>query len=261
MTRLQWDNVGERFFEVGVDRCVLYIPEGEYGVGYPWSGVTAITESADEASTPYFLDGVKYMDVETFGEFKGMLKAFTYPDQFEQFVGIAEEAGLLFDDQPHKVFHLSYRTKIGNDVDGVNHGYKIHILWNVTAVPDTVNHQTINDTTEPVEFSWSLLAQPQPLVGARPTAHVILDSTELAPGLLSYFEDMLYGTETDNAFVRSLQDLIDMLTLTIVDNGDGTWTITTTSDDDVTLVDGEFSINDIPATYLDADTFTMDTTV
>ena len=131
----------------------------------------------------------------------------------------------------------------------------------MTAVPDTVNHQTINDTTEPVEFSWSLLAQPQPLVGARPTAHVILDSTELAPGLLSYFEDMLYGTETDNAFVRSLQDLIDMLTLTIVDNGDGTWTITTTSDDDVTLVDGEFSINDIPATYLDADTFTMDTTV
>ena len=111
MTRLQWDNVGERFFEVGVDRCVLYIPEGEYGVGYPWSGVTAITESADEASTPYFLDGVKYMDVETFGEFKGMLKAFTYPSS-NSLLGLPKKPGfcLMINHIRFFIFHTGPRS-------------------------------------------------------------------------------------------------------------------------------------------------------
>lgn len=260
MTRLEWDNVGERFFEVGVDRCVLYIPEGTLGVGVAWSGITGITEASDESSTGYFLDGVKYMDVEQFDTFKGSIKAFTYPYEFEQFIGAEEESGLLITEQPAKRFHLSYRTKLGNDVDGVDHGYLIHILWNVLAIPDTISRQTIGESVDPVELSWTITAQPDPLIGARPTAHLILDSTELAPGLLSYFEGMLYGTETDDAYITNLQDIIDMLTLTIVDNGDGTWTIVKTSDDDITLSeDGEFEIRDIDATVIDANTYTMNT--
>ena len=257
MTRLEWDNVGERFFEVGVDRCVLYIPGG---IGVPWSGVIGITESSDESSTAYFLDGVKYMDVEKFDTFRGSIKAFTYPDEFEQFIGTAEESGLLITEQPHKPFHLSYRTKVGNDVDGTNHGYQIHILWNVLAVPETISRQSLGESVDPVELAWSITAQPDPLVGARPTAHLVLDSEELAPGLLSYFEDMLYGTVSTDPYVTGLQDIVDLLTLSIVDNGDGTWTIIKTSDDDITLsVDGQFEIRDIDSTVVDANTYTMNT--
>lgn len=261
MTALEWDNVGERFFETGVDRCVLYIPNGENSPGVAWSGVTGIEESPGGSSTPYFLDGVKYLDAEVFGQFSGSIRAFTYPDEFEQFIGIdTDGGGLLFDDQPHKYFHLSYRTKIGNDVDGVDHGYKIHILWNVLATPDAVTHETLGASTEPVEFSWSIVAQPPLLVGARPTAHLILDSTDLPAGFLSQIEDMLYGTSTTDAYLTSLQDLLDQLALSIVDNGDGTWTIITLSDDDITWVSPtQFEINDIDATYLDADTYTMNT--
>lgn len=260
MTRMTWDNVGERFFETGIDRGVLYIPNVDDSVGVAWSGITGMDESVGETNTPYFIDGVKYIDSVGGAHFKGTLKALTYPDEFEQFIGYGAESGLIIDDQPSKPFHLSYRTKIGNDVDGEDHGYQIHIFWNLLATPSNVTHETISDTLEPVEFSWEVVAQQDALVGYKPTAHLILDSTELAPGLLSYFEDMLYGTSTTDPYLRGLQDLLDFLALSIIDNGDGTWTITTLSDDDITLTDdGEFTIEDIDATYLDAVTYTMNT--
>ena len=258
MAQLEWDTVGERFFETGIDRGVLYMPDNE-SVGVPWSGLIGFDESVDESVTPYFLDGIKYLDAPTGGQIKGTIRAFTYPDEFERFIGFGSEAGLLIDDQPPKPFHFSYRTKIGNDVDGVDHGYQIHILWNLLAVPSSTTHETLSDSLEATELSWDVVAQMDRVDGFKPTAHLILDSTELDPALLTTYENMLYGTDETDPYLDDLRNMVDRPTLTIIDNGDGTWTIVT-GDDDITWIEpGQFEIKDVDPTYLDADTFTINT--
>lgn len=259
MAVMTWDNVGERFFETGIDRGVLYIPNGDNSPGVPWSGLIGFDESVDETSTAYFLEGVKYLDSPSAGHLKGTLRAFTYPDEFEQFVGLGSESGLLIDDQPPKPFHFSYRTKIGNDVDGVDHGYQIHILWNLLAVPSNTTHQTLSDSSEALELSWDVVGLMDRVDGFKPTGHMILDSTELDPALLTMYENMLYGTASTDPYLDGLRNLVDRLTLTIIDNGDGTWTIVTGDDDITWIAPGQFEIKDVNPTYLDADTFTINT--
>lgn len=230
MTRVVWDQIGKRTYQTGVDRGVLYV-DGLSGV--PWNGLTSVEEDNSGKSTePYYFDGVKMIDFPAMGDFAATIKAITYPDEFERCEGIAEIVpGLYGDNQSPLPFGLTYRTLIGNDVDGVDHAYKIHIWYNMTAVPANVTRRTLGATTEPHEFSWSAASRPERTATPhRPTGHVILDSRRVHQQLLSSLEDILYGTATVNPRLPSLSELITFIegfqpsSLVIVDNGDGTWT-------------------------------------
>lgn len=266
MAPLLWDQVGERHFEAGLDRGVLYLPDG---TAVAWNGLTAIDENVADASTPYHLDGVKYLNAESLGDFAATLHAFTYPDEFEPFIGVSSYGnGLLVYDQTPDTFNLSYRTRLGNDLEGVDLGYEIHILYNVKAVPDVRNYQSLAQQVTPVEFAWALSTTPEIVDGYRPTAHVVLNSTELDPEFLTALEGLLYGTVDADPNLPPLQELINTVTtwatIVITDNGDGTWTATIpdpdVSEDLVMLDSTTFQISNVDATYLDPDTYEVSTT-
>lgn len=262
MTVLTWDSPGERFFQAGVDRGVLYIPGGD---AVAWSGLTAVDETVDDGSAPYHVDGVKYLDRELLGDFSATIKAFTYPDEFEPFNGMGDMGnGLLAGDQKPKSFSMCYRTRVGNDTEGTDHGYLIHILYNCIALPNAKSFATLDDNVTPVEFVWDIKAVPASAEGYRPTAHLIFNSNELYPPVLATLEDVLYGTDDDDAFLPPLESIISVAIalgmITITDNGDGTWTADGPSDF-ITMLDAtSFQITGVDATFLDADTYEVTST-
>lgn len=265
MTRITWDETSERRFEVGVDRGVLYEGPGSNQQGFAWPGLRSVDELTEEGSTPYFIDGVKYLDIETLGDFQATIRAFTYPPVLDAYIGVSNQGnGLFIDDQTPQPFHFSYRTRVGNDVDGVEHGYKIHIIWNALLVPQAVVHNTLGADPELVEFAWDLVATPTPVTGFKPTAHLVLDSTQLDPALLSVFENALYGTEVSEAYLPSLEEFATAAGIGfVVYNGDDTWTITA-PDANITMISAtQFEIvsnaEGMPE-YLDADTFRIELT-
>jgi hypothetical protein len=191
MTRLNWGTTGERYYEVGVDRGVLYIA----GVGVPWNGLTAVKETPSGGEpTPYYIDGVKFRNLSASEDFEATIEAFTSPPEFAQCEGIVSiHNGLFVSEQPRVSFDLSYRTNVGNDVDGQDHGYKIHLVYNALAAPAQRENNTIGETTEPMNLIWGLTTLPPPLVNRRPSAHFIVDSRTSDPEVLSDLEDLLYG--------------------------------------------------------------------
>lgn len=195
MTTMEWDVIGQRGYQTGVDRGVLYLPED---IARPWNGLISVEESIETEHKSFYLDGVKYLENLTPGDFQGRLKAYTYPDEFDSVNGIVTPVGspgLSYYEQPPKSFSLSYRTKIGTDVQGLNRGYKIHILYNVIAIPDVKSFDTIEDSEiNPVEFSWILSATPEKIEDFRPTSHLSIDSTKTLEGTLEVIENTLYGT-------------------------------------------------------------------
>lgn len=207
MTALQWDQVGERFFETGVDRGVLY-PRA--GVAVPWNGLTNVSENTEREVKSYWMDGVKYLDHHVPGSYSAKLDAYTYPDELEELLGTALYApGVFLHDQRASIFHISYRTGIGNDVDP-EVGYKLHIVYNVMAVPAAAGMGTIGDTVTLTPFSWALSGTPPQMFGARPTCHIHLDSRLIDPEVLETIEGLLYGTaDVDPA----LPGMVDLLTL------------------------------------------------
>jgi hypothetical protein len=220
---LQWDQVGDRRFEAGVDRGVLYL--GDDAVA--WNGLTGVDESPNTESRSFYQDGVKVLDVKVLGEYAATLKAYTYPDEFDQVLGIANDGkGLFIHDQRPRPFDLCYRTRIGNDVDGIDHGYRLHLLYSLMAVPNGTSFGTTESNVSPVEFSWALTSTPQDVTGYRPTAHLSIKSTDIDPGYMNFIESILYGTETSEAYLPSPTEMFDLIAnrVTIVDNGDGTWT-------------------------------------
>jgi hypothetical protein len=157
MARLVWDTVGERFYETGVDRGVLYLPTaGAYDTGVAWNGLTTVTESPSGAeATPQYADNIKYLNLVSAEEFGGTIEAFTYPDEFAQCDGSAEPVpGLRVGQQSRKTFGLSYRTKVGNDTDGSDHGYKLHLVYGCLAAPSEKAYATVNDSPEAIALSW-----------------------------------------------------------------------------------------------------------
>ena len=203
MTTLTWDESGQRFYETGVDHGVLYIPDnnGVYTTGVAWNGLTAVTESPSGAeSNPLYADNIKYLNLISTEEFGATIEAYTYPDEFAQFDGTAVPTpGVSVGQQARRAFGLSYRTRLGNDIDGDEFGYKIHIIYNATAAPSEKAYATVNDSPEAITFSWELTTIPVPLPGARPTATLTIDSTKVDPDALSDLEDVLYGTVAQNA--------------------------------------------------------------
>lgn len=198
MTRLAWDNVGERLYETGVDHGVLYTPDagGVYSDGVAWNGLTAVTESPSGAeSTPQYADNIKYLNLVSAEEFGATIEAYTYPEEFAQFDGTAVPSpGISIGQQSRKMFGLSYRTRLGNDVDGTDYGYKLHLIYGCQAAPSEKAYATINDSPEAITFSWEITTTPVAVTGYKPTAQVVIDSSKVDPATLAQIEDMLYGT-------------------------------------------------------------------
>lgn len=198
MSRLAWDTLGERFYETGVDRGVLYIPDsgGVYNDGVAWNGLTTITEApSGAAATPQFADNIKYLNLISAEEFGGTINAFTYPDEFAQYDGLESPSpGLSIGQQARKSFGLCYRTRLGNDLDGEDHGYKLHLVYGCQVAPSQKAFGTINATPAPIDFSWTLTTTPVNVTNYKPTSLVIVDSTKVTAGDLSALEDILYGT-------------------------------------------------------------------
>lgn len=209
MTSLVWDVIGERFYQSGLDRGVLYLRDG---TAVPWNGLTGVEETTSGELQFYYLEGVKYLQNLTPGDFQAKLKAFTYPEEFESVSGIAIiSPGLAAYEQPSKSFNLTYRTLIGNDLDGTDYGYKIHILYNVLAVPDEFAYDTADEAGfQPIEFSWTLSATPEKLPGYRPTAHLVVDSNKTPPKVLRKLELKLYGSRWENPVVPPISDIVEL---------------------------------------------------
>jgi hypothetical protein len=197
MAPLTWDNVGERFYEVGVDHGVLYIPDasGVYNAGFAWNGLTTVTESPSGAEpSPQYADNIKYLNLISAEEFGGTIEAFTYPEEFGQCDGSALPApGVTIGQQGRKMFGLSYRTRVGNDVDGTEFGYKLHLIYGCQAAPSEKAYATINDSPEAIAFSWEITTSPVPVTDHKPTALIVIDSTVVDAGDLTALETLLYG--------------------------------------------------------------------
>src|SRR6188472_3973729 len=193
MAKLSWDRAGQRLFEAGVDRGVLYLADSS---GVAWNGLTAIDENFSEDSIePVYFDGVKVNDVISPGDFAADLSAFTYPDEFDPYQGVLDLGdGLYVDGQEYRMFGLSFRTLVGNDLELTELGYRLHIVYNLTAVPGGLTRSTISDSIDPIVFTWGLTTVPVKLDEYHPTAHIYFDSRLIPADILSAVDDILYGT-------------------------------------------------------------------
>ena len=260
MATLAWDQVGDRYYETGVSKGVLY---GYDGMGIVWNGLTSIEQDVEASTEPIYFDGVKFNDLITVGDFSATLRAFTYPDEFLYYEGILEDqTGFYVGHQAPNRFSLSYQTDIGNDINELGYGYKIHILYNLTAIPAQVQFQSLSLDTNPVEFEWSLTAIPEEIENFRPTAHVIFDSRKMDPHLLRDIEGILYGDDTQDAHLPSLKGLSSFIRkwdrLIITDHGDGTWSAETQEEGYISMIDDTtFQIDTDTAEYLDPETYNI----
>lgn len=198
MTQLVWDQVGARFYETGVDHGVLYIPNtaGVYETGVAWNGLVNVTESPTGAeSNPQYADNIKYLNLISAEEFGCTIEAFTYPDEFAQFDGVATPApGVSVGQQARKTFGFSYRTRVGNDVDATDYGYKLHLVYGCQAAPSEKAYATINDSPEAITFSWEVTTTPVAVPNLKPTAILTIDSTKVDAEAMADLEEVLYGT-------------------------------------------------------------------
>ena len=200
MAKLVFNGVGDRLFETGVKKGVLYVmgEDGQYENGVVWNGLTGVTEKPSGAETTnLYADDVKYVVIYGAEEFEATIEAYTYPEEFEQCDGSAALAeGLNVGQQTRKTFAFCYTTSLGNDTQGQDFGYKIHIIYGCKAKPSEKSYATINDSPEAVTFSWDVSTVPVPVEGMNPTATVVIDSTRMEKGDLKLIEDKLYGTES-----------------------------------------------------------------
>lgn len=198
---LVWDKVGERTYETGISKCVLYPVQdgGAYNKGVAWSGISSISESPSGAdSSAIYADNIKYLSLTAAEDFGGTITAFTYPEEFTECDGSAEIAeGVTIGQQTRKMFGLAYRTILGNDTKYEDHGYKLHLIYGAKASPSEASYSTVNDSPEAMEMSWEFTTTPVDVAGHKPTARLIIDSTKVAPEKLQKLEDILYGNDSD----------------------------------------------------------------
>lgn len=201
MSRITWDNAGERYYETGVKMGVLYPIQtgGVYNKGVAWNGLTAVTESPSGAEpTALYADDIKYLNLISNEEFGATIEAYTYPDEFAECDGSAAlTEGVMIGQQKRKTFGLCYRTTIGNDVNGNDYGYKLHLVYGCLAAPSEKAFSTINDSPEAITFSWEVSTTPVNVKGFKPTSQITIDSTKVNKDKLSALEDILYGKDGD----------------------------------------------------------------
>ena len=215
MARLIWDEVGQRFFETGVKNGVLYVQDndGSYKNGVVWNGLTAVTESPSGAEeTPLYADDVKYLTLRSAEEFGATVEAYTYPEEFEQCDGSASIAnGVTIGQQARRSFGLCYRTSVGNDIQGQNFSYKLHLIYGCTVAPSEKSYSTINDNPEAITFSWELSTVPVPVDGFSPTASLVIDASKVDEGKMQLLEDALFGDESNEAKLLLPNEIMELL--------------------------------------------------
>jgi hypothetical protein len=203
MSKIVWDQTGERLYETGVKQGVLYpIQEGGmYTKGVAWNGLTAVTESPSGAeATALYADDIKYLNLMSNEELGGTIEAYMYPEEFAACDGSAALVeGVYLGQQPRKTFGLCYRTVLGNDVDSNDHGYKLHLIYGALAAPSEKAYATVNDSPEAITFSWEFSTTPVTVEGFKPTACVTIDSTKAQAEKLAALEAVLYGSESEEA--------------------------------------------------------------
>lgn len=253
MSKIVWDKTGERFYETGVDHAVLYTidEKGLYNGGVAWNGITAINESPSGAEpNNLYADNIKYLVLVGAEDFGLTIEAYTYPDEWEQCDGSAEIApGVLAGQQNRKVFGLSYRTKLGNDVDGQDHGYKLHLVYGGLASPSERGYQSVNDSPEPINPSWEVTTTPVDVPGFKPTARLIITSTKADPDKLAALEKILYGSDDTEPRLPLPEEVIELLKVdavvivTSAENADTTLFGKKVSDLQSNIVIGEDTIS------------------
>ena len=214
MARLEWDKTGEHLYETGVDHGVLYFPDqtGAYKNGVAWNGLISVSESPSGAeATGQYADNIKYLNLISAEEFGATIEAYTYPEEFEACNGnkeLVDASGVYVGQQSRSVFGFCYRTMIGNDTDGQDHGYKLHLVYGCQVSPSEKAYQTINDSPEALTFSWELSTTPINVIGKKPTALLVIDSTKIDSTKLAKIEAKLYGDETSTGAVLPTPDEI-----------------------------------------------------
>lgn len=214
MAKLKWDQTGEKLYETGTDRGVLF-PMGDAGTyenGVAWNGLTAVNQSPSGAEpTPLYADNIKYLELMSNENFGFSIEAYTYPDEFAACNGEAELAtGVSIGQQARKAFGMTYRSIIGNDVKNNEYGYKIHLIYGAKAAPSEKAYATVNDSPEAMTLSWECTTTPVEVEGFKPTAYVCIDSTKVDSTKLKALEDKLYGTESEEAALPMPAELVTM---------------------------------------------------
>lgn len=215
MSKLVWDKTGERLYETGVKNGVLYLQGegGAYTKGVAWNGLTAVTESPSGAeATPLYADDIKYLNLMSTEEFGATIEAYMYPEEFAECDGSAAiSTGVYIGQQTRKTFGLAYRTVLGNDVDNNDYGYKIHLIYGCLAAPSEKAYATVNDSPEAITFSWEVSTTPVEVPGFKPTASVTIDSTKCDETKLKALEDILYGSESEEARLPLPEEIITLM--------------------------------------------------
>lgn len=223
MTKIVFHELGSRLFEIGIDRGVFY-PQN--GGGFPWNGLSAVTEIIKDVNeTIHFIDGTKFINQLTIGDFEATIQAYTYPDEFLEYDGY-DPSGFTY--QKRKTFNLSYRTIVGDDLSGFENAYKLHLVYNCITNPTSKDYSTNGDNADPTMFSWNLSTTPIAIPNARPTAHIVIDTTRAYRGVVSAIEDILYGTVSTSPRFPGIQEIIQIFEaeseFVIIDHGDGYFT-------------------------------------
>lgn len=213
--KLTWDKTGERLYETGVDRGVLYpYSEGKYGNGVAWYGLTAVNETPSGGEpTKFWANNGKYATLLSAEEFGLTIEAYTYPEEFEACDGSAELSdGVTIGQQDRSTFGFAYRTLIGNDTDGTAHGYKLHLVYGCLASPADKNRSTVNDSPNVDPFSWEVTTTPVEVSGHNPTSMLTIDSTKVAPEKLVKIETKLYGDASNEPILMLPDEIVTLLT-------------------------------------------------
>lgn len=221
MSKLVWDAVGEHLYETGTEKGVLYpvTASGTYPAGVAWNGLTGFNEEPDGGdATDIWADDIKYLSIRARENFKATITAYTYPDEWAECDGSATavNGGVIIGQQPRKGFGFSCQTKVGNDTEFEEHGYKIHLVYGASASPSSKDYKTINDSPEAIEFSWEITTTPVNVTGHKATSHLVIDSTKFttssAKENLALLEGVLYGTSSANAWLPTPDQVIGILT-------------------------------------------------
>lgn len=216
MAVLLWDQIGERIFETGVDHGVLYMPDvtGVYADGVAWNGLVSVQETPTGAeANPTYADNIKYLNLISLEEFGCTIEAYTYPTEFAVYDGlVVPQPGVSVGQQVRKPFGLSYRTRLGNDLEGDDFGYKLHLVYGAIATPSEKAYNTVNESPEAITFSWEVSTTPAPVTGNRPTSLIVIDSTVVAPADLTALETLLYGGVATEPVLPTPDEVIALFT-------------------------------------------------